>query len=100
MKTVNILTHKLVRIIFDGNQHRVYIALSKGGWLEHNPFPGDLRGLVAAMSLATDCLAGKFYPMGVVPSPGEEKPALKALAAPGPGPKPEGATYMDHPDGY
>lgn len=61
-----ILQTDIVRIEFTGKEHRVLIRLSKGGWLEHNPFPGDLRGLVSAMSLATDCLAGKFFPMGLL----------------------------------
>jgi hypothetical protein len=65
MKTTLILQHRLVRIEFDGTQHRVFIAMSRGGYLEHNPFPGDLRGLVSAMTLATDCLAGKFFPLGI-----------------------------------
>lgn len=64
MKT-QILKHGLVKIGFNGTQHRVFIKMSAGGWLEHNPFPGDLRGLVAAMTLATDCIAGKFYPLAV-----------------------------------
>lgn len=82
MKKRVILQTDLVRIVFDGKLHHVHIRLSEGGWLEHNPFSGDLRGLVAAMTLATDCLAGKFFPMGVIASSEAEKPRQKALAAP------------------
>lgn len=78
-----ILDHEIVKIQHDGTRHRVFIRLSRGGWLEHEPLPGDLRGLVTAMTLATDCLAGKFFPAGVVALPAAEKPALKALRGPG-----------------
>ena len=61
-----ILQTDIVRIEFTGKEHRVLIRLSEGGWLEHNPFPGDLRGLVSAMCLATDCLLGKFFPRAVL----------------------------------
>lgn len=56
-----VLNHDLVQIILDGSSYRVLIAMSKGGMVEHQPFPGDQRGLVAAMSLATDVLAGKIW---------------------------------------
>lgn len=65
MKNV-ILNHEIVRIEATDKSHRVFIRLAAGGWLEHNPFPRDLRGLVAAMDLARDCMAGKFFPMAVV----------------------------------
>lgn len=58
-----ILDHKLVKIIDAEKEFRVLIQMSEGGWLEHNPFPHDLRGMVAALQLATDVVAGKFYPM-------------------------------------
>lgn len=65
MRTL-ILQHRLVRIEFDGTVHRLFLRMSEGGWVEHNPFPGDLRGLVAAMTLATDCIAGKVFLKAVV----------------------------------
>lgn len=61
-----ILDAELVKIYFTGNEYRVLISMSRGGMLEHEPFPGDLRGLVAAMTLATEVCAGKFFPRGVV----------------------------------
>lgn len=45
---------------------RVFIALSKGGWIEHQEFENNLQGLVSALDLATQCCAGKFYPKQVV----------------------------------
>ena len=56
-----ILKHKLVEIIQDEVGYRLFIATQEGGWVEHNPFPNDLRGLVGAMMIATDVLAGKFW---------------------------------------
>lgn len=61
-----ILDTELVKIFFTGSEHRVFIAISQGGVLEHEPFPGDLRGLVAALDLARECCAGKFFPKCVV----------------------------------
>lgn len=56
-----ILNHPLVQIAQEKSKYRVLISLSKGGQIEHEPFPGDQRGLVAAMSLATEVLAGKVW---------------------------------------
>jgi hypothetical protein len=56
-----ILNHPLVQILNEGAKYRVLISMSKGGQVEHEPFPGDQRGLVAAMSLATEVLAGKVW---------------------------------------
>jgi hypothetical protein len=61
-----ILDTKLVRIVDAGHEYQVFIALSKGGSIEHNPFPPTQEGLVAALLLAADVNAGKFYPMRVV----------------------------------
>jgi hypothetical protein len=61
-----IVNHEIVKVMFEAGQHRVLIKLSEGGFIEHNPFPGDLRGLVAAMDLARDCIAGKFFPARIV----------------------------------
>ena len=50
----------------DLSQLRVFIAMSNGGWIEHNSFENNLQGLVAALDLATQVCAGKFYPKGIV----------------------------------
>lgn len=66
MKDLLILNTQFVKILqLTTGKYRVLIAMSDGGWIEHNEFDGDARGLVAAMSLATDCCAGKFYPKRV-----------------------------------
>lgn len=64
MKTI--LDTDLVKIKDDGREYKVLIRMSQGGTLEHEPFERNLRGLIAAMQLATECLAGKFYPRRVV----------------------------------
>ena len=56
----------VVRESNDGKFLQVFIALSKGGWIEHQEFENNLQGLVAALDLATQCCAGKFYPKAVV----------------------------------
>lgn len=56
-----ILNHPLCQIYQEESAYRVLITMSKGGVVEHEPFPGDQRGLVAAMSLAVDVLAGKIW---------------------------------------
>jgi hypothetical protein len=59
MKTI--LNHELIKILEDKGQYRVLISMTNGGQVEHQPFPGDQRGLVAAVSLAVDVLAGKIW---------------------------------------
>lgn len=61
-----ILNTKFVKIEETETHYRVFIALSKGGWIEHNPFEKNIMGLTNAMQLATECCAGKFYPMQVM----------------------------------
>jgi hypothetical protein len=64
-----------VRVVLDTEQvkinemvseYQVLIKIRTGGVLEHEPFPKDLQGLVSAMQLATECLAGKFFPRSVL----------------------------------
>jgi hypothetical protein len=61
-----ILQTDLVRIIDDKTQYAVHIRLSKGGWIEHEPFERKQSGLVAALLLAADVNAGKFFPRRVI----------------------------------
>jgi len=61
-----ILNTPLVKIEDTGTEYRVLIALSDGGAIEHNPFGRNQEGLVAALLLAADVNAGKFYPKRVV----------------------------------
>lgn len=71
MKTI--LNHEIVKIIQTETNYRVLIAMKNGKTLEHNPFPNDLRGFIAAMDLAINCASGKFYPMEVV----SEQPGIE-----------------------
>jgi hypothetical protein len=57
-----IVNHKLVQVILDpATGYRVFITMQRGGKVEHNPFPANNMGLVAAMQLATEVLAGKIW---------------------------------------
>jgi len=69
-KTTLVLNHPLCRIILDQNkgglgEHQVLIRMKNGEWLEHEPFPGDLKGCVNALDLAMNVISGKFYPRGL-----------------------------------
>jgi hypothetical protein len=70
-----ILNDEIVKVYEnkENQAYNVFIRLSaQDGWIEHNPFPGNLQGKIAAMSLATDCMAGKFFPATVTKTlPGE-----------------------------
>lgn len=66
MMKKTILDTPIVKIVQNGSEYQVIIAMSKGGFVEHEPFPSNLEGLVSAMQLATECLAGKFYPRRVI----------------------------------
>jgi hypothetical protein len=37
-------------------------GFQKEGYIEHNPFPMEIRGLVAAVDLIENVCAGKFHP--------------------------------------
>lgn len=75
MKTI--LNHEIVKILDDGKNYRVLITMAKGGVLEHSPFPRELRGLIAAMDLAMNCMSGKFFPAFVhLPEKSREIAAL------------------------
>ena len=56
-----ILNHQLCQILKSGDKYRLLITMHSGEVVEHQPFPGDQRGLVAAMDVATSILAGKFW---------------------------------------
>jgi hypothetical protein len=62
MKTKNILNTEIVKIEQDQNGYRTFVAMQNGGWLEMATFPNELKGLVNALDLATNCAAGKFFP--------------------------------------
>lgn len=56
-----ILTHEMVRIVQTDAAYELHLCMQTGQWVEHEPFPGDQRGLVVAVSLAAEILAGKFW---------------------------------------
>lgn len=60
-----ILDTPLVRI-FQSSEYRVFITMKSGTVVEHEPFPNNLMGLVAALTLATEVCAGKFFLKEVV----------------------------------
>ena len=76
----------LVKVFFTGAEHRVFIKMSKGDMIEHEPFPPNLEGLIASMQLATEVCAGKFFPRCVVEttSPTKQIPSTP-LRISGPG---------------
>lgn len=56
-----VLDTDLIRIFDAEDSYQVYITAQSGAVIEHEPFPRDQRGLVAALMLATDVLAGKVW---------------------------------------
>jgi hypothetical protein len=65
---------KLIRVIDTGGTHlSVHIALSEGGWIEHNPFPNTQEGICGALMLAADVNAGKFWPRRILVEPKPER---------------------------
>lgn len=65
MKTKQILNTEIVQIQQEQDGYHTYVAMQEGGWLEMATFPNDLKGLVNALDLATNCASGKFYPKSV-----------------------------------
>lgn len=65
MKTKQILDTEIVKIQQEQDGYHTYVAMQEGGWLEMATFSNDLKGLVNALDLATNCAAGKFYPKSV-----------------------------------
>ena len=56
-----ILDTELCRIVQDKAEIKVFVKITEGGWVEHHPFTPDARGLVGALTVATDICAGKFW---------------------------------------
>lgn len=40
--------------------------MQDGNWLEHTPFPPDLKGVINALDLAMNVMSGKFWPARMV----------------------------------
>lgn len=78
-----ILNTPLVQIFEENDEYKVLIKMSGGGILEHEPFPKNLQGLIGALQMATECLAGKFYPKRVLTGYGTHKNDVIKYLKPG-----------------
>ena len=56
-----ILNTDTCRILFDGKNYTLLMRMGNN-WVKNAPFPGELRGLVAAMTLSLDVISGKVWP--------------------------------------
>lgn len=54
------LNTELVRAVIEKGQCKVYIRMANGQWAVQRPYDADLRGQIAALTLAIDALAGKI----------------------------------------
>lgn len=72
-----VLDTEIVKINDIGTEYQVLVRMSRGGVIEHEPFPKTIQGLVSAMQLATEICAGKFFPRQVVET---STPGLKIEA--------------------
>ena len=80
-----VVNHELVQVIQDFNtlEYRVFIVMEKGGVIEHKSFPGNPMGVVGAMNLATECMAGKVWLQKVhAAAPGWTAPIAQQIEAP------------------
>lgn len=64
---VKILDTDMVKVVRAGESYILFIrCLDKITWIENHAYPADQRGLIGAMTLAIDVLAGKVMPMQAV----------------------------------
>lgn len=63
----------LVRVFKSAKGYEMHIVCKDGSVIEHEPFPNDLQGMVAAISLSAEICAGKFYLSKVLSVPPETK---------------------------
>jgi hypothetical protein len=54
------LNTELVRAIVEKGQIKLMIRMANGSWATQRPYDADLRGQIAALTLAIDALAGKI----------------------------------------
>jgi len=76
-----IVNHDLVQVIqAENGMYRTFIVMEKGGVIEHARFPGNPQGLIGAMNLATECIAGKVWLQSVhSAAPGWTAPVAQML---------------------
>lgn len=60
MRTPVVLT-PIVQVYKTDTHYEMTIVCKDGSVIEHEPFKGDLEGLVSALSLSAEICAGKFY---------------------------------------
>jgi len=60
------LNTELVRAVIEKGQCKVFIRMADGKWAVQRPYDADLRGQIAALTLAIDALAGKIILTEVV----------------------------------
>ena len=66
-----ILDTPMVQIHDLGHKYEMIIRCKDGSVIEHEPFPHNLEGMVAAISLSAEICAGKFYLSKVISVPKE-----------------------------
>lgn len=77
-KQIVIVNTPLVRVVQDRGGYSMYITCKDGTIVEHEPFPNNLEGMVAAISLSAEICAGKFFLSKVVQSPSfRDRPQLE-----------------------
>ena len=79
MKTL--LNHDMCIITESNNELQVKIRMMKGGYVLNRPFPADLRGTIAALTLALDILSGKVILQEVANEAIEDKPNYQMFPA-------------------
>ena len=60
-----LLNHILVKIYLTDSEAKVIVKMKSGGWVELEPLPSSMDGVVMAMTIATEVLAGKFIIRGL-----------------------------------
>lgn len=81
MKNANVkivLNHPMVRVAESNGEYHLSIRLRSGAWVNQMPYPADQRGIIGALTLAIDVLAGKILLTGIE-SPAKDVPQHAAL---------------------
>ncbi len=63
-----IVNTPLTKVFQSARGYELHITCKSGAIIEHEPFKGDLEGMVTAISLCAEINAGKFYLAGVLPT--------------------------------
>lgn len=61
-----VVNTELIKVTLENGSLVPRIKMADGGILELKSFKADLQGYIAALGLATEVLAGKFWPSHVV----------------------------------